>query len=73
MRSIKVICPICGEKMIAVSWGMERQIYRGFDNTITCPSGQKDNYANYECSCGNKMSYRGTKDCWQKCDKGSAC
>lgn len=55
MKPIKVICPICGEEMFASSWGMQRQVYRGFGNEIVCPTGETGNYANYDCSCGNKM------------------
>ena len=72
MKPIKVICPICGEEMFAISWGMQRQMYRGFSNEAIC-TGETDNYANYDCSCGNKMTYRGRENCWQKKCKCKSC
>jgi hypothetical protein len=66
MKPKNVICPICGEKMWARNWGIERQVYRGFGNEVVC-AGESENYVNYECSCGCKLNYKGTKDCWKKC------
>jgi len=63
MKPKRVICPICGEIMIAEEWGIKKQIYRGIGN-IRAP-GEIDNYVHYVCPCGNKMSYQGTKDCWE--------
>jgi hypothetical protein len=61
----EVICPICGEKMFARNWGIQRQVYRGFGNEIVC-AGESENYVSYDCSCGCQLNYKGRKDCWKK-------
>lgn len=66
MKPIKVMCPICGEKMIVRNYGVERDIQRYVGGELAV-LGHTINFVDYECSCGNKMSYKGIKDCWRKC------
>jgi len=72
MQPKEVICPICGEKMFARNWGVERQVYRGFGNEIVC-AGESENYVTYDCSCGCQLNYKGSKDCWKKCEGKCKC
>lgn len=65
MNPKKVKCPICGENMVAESWGMKRKMYNVFGSSC-CVPGDTYNYAHYVCDCGNKMDYKGRKDCWEK-------
>ena len=65
MRPKKVICPICGEEMIAENWGIKREVRNCLGGQMV-EAGYPKNYVNYECSCGNKMQYEGFTDCWQK-------
>lgn len=72
MKPIKVICPICGEKMIVRSYGISRDVSRYLDGEIRVIGASK-NHVEYTCSCGNSMNYIGTKDCWRKCKKEHKC
>lgn len=63
MKPKKVICPICGEKMIARNWGMERRTYSDIGGAIY--PGETYNYVSYFCPCGCEINYKGTKDCWK--------
>jgi len=66
MKPKKVMCPICGKEMIAESWGMKRQIYRVFGDSLRVP-GEVINYVHYICSfCGNHVDYEGTESCWKE-------
>ena len=65
MKPIKVICPICGEEMVATEYGMKRYVYQSI-NGEAYPGETYYNYVDYECSCGCEMHYKGTKSCWQK-------
>ena len=65
MKPIKVICPICGKKMIPKEWGKKKSIYTMAGQTLAF--NYSINYVNYVCSCGNRMKYKGTEDCWRKC------
>lgn len=64
MKPKRVICPICGKEMRAISWGKSRKIYRGMGSDLYC-GGMTYNNVDYECPCGNKMTYKGTEDCWE--------
>ena len=74
MKPIKVICPICGEEMVADNWGKKRQIYHALGENIPLPC-RETNYVNYDCSCGCVVRYEGETSCWQecKCAKGNSC
>lgn len=62
MKPIKITCPICKKEMIASSWGMRRCIIEILGGKIP---GDIVNYVDYECSCGCKIIYSGTRSCWK--------
>ena len=62
MKPKKVMCPICGEEMIARTWGMRRHMIEAIGRKI---SGELINFVDYECLCGCKTMYAGTKSCWK--------
>ena len=64
MKPKKVICPICGEEMIPKNWGKRRDIMQDMLGQ-KFPMDYVINYVDYVCSCGNRMEYKGTEDCWR--------
>ena len=72
MKPIKVICPICGEKMIPENWGMKREVTKYIGGGAHVAS-ITENYVDYVCACGNKMCYSGYVNCWQKKCKCKSC
>ena len=63
MKPKKVMCPICGEEMIASSWGMRKHMHEVLGGALI--PGENINHVNYECGCGCKVYYAGTRSCWE--------
>ena len=64
MKPKKVICPICGRRMVAESWGSHRRVYMEF-TAEPAIGGDILNNVVYICSCGCEIKYEGTESCWE--------